>query len=107
MAKYFTLYMDDSGTRHPDQDLDPVARRDWFGLGGILVHKDDMDQCHAMYETLRTRWPEMGTSPLHSEEIRMKKKGFRWLRADEESRRVFLGDLEAMLVQMPIIGIAC
>jgi len=77
MKKNFHLYMDDSGTRHPDHNLRPESETpDWFGLGGILVHEDDIDACREAHFALYAKWTQMGTSPLHSEEIRHSKKIF-------------------------------
>jgi hypothetical protein len=66
-----------------------------------------MDHCHDLYEQFRERWPEIGDSPLHSDEIRSKKNRFRWLKDDDERCQGFLEDLEGVLVTMPILGIAC
>jgi hypothetical protein len=106
MVQVLNFYMDDSGTRHPDHHINFVSTRpDWFALGGILVREDDEDYCRAMHHTLCTKWNLTG--PLHSEEIRNSKKNFKWLNKDPQKRTDFLVDLEAMLVEMPVIGIAC
>lgn len=105
MAHVFNLYIDDSGTRHPDRALNTSGKPDWFALGGLLVRKSDEQQCREMHAQLCRDW--CITAALHSEEIRHKKENFRWLRHDEPKRQEFLGELTQMLVSMPIHGIAC
>lgn len=36
-----TLYLDESGSRHPDVVLHslPEHGRDWFGMGGVLIDR--------------------------------------------------------------------
>ncbi|NJK31880.1 MAG: DUF3800 domain-containing protein [Deltaproteobacteria bacterium] len=106
MITRFNLYMDDSGTRHPDRHLNLAANRpDWFALGGVLVRDDDEAVCRTMYQEFCERWSI--DYPLHSEEIRNHKKNFRWLGNDQEKRFEFLTDLQHMLLNMPLLGMAC
>jgi hypothetical protein len=46
VARTFHLYLDDSGTRHPDKGSgDPEHRKhDWFALGGVVVDEADEDR---------------------------------------------------------------
>lgn len=105
MSAAYDLYMDDSGTRHPDRQLKHNGNPDWFALGGILVHQDDKPACHALHSALCEKWEI--ESPLHSEEIRNSKKNFRWLHKDQDRKRKFWSELEEMLVAMPVLGVAC
>lgn len=106
MVQVLNYYMDDSGTRHPDHRVDLSSTKpDWFALGGILVREEQEEQCRAMHSELCAKWKI--SSPLHSEEIRFRKASFRWLNADPELRKTFLSELQAMLLEMPVIGIAC
>lgn len=108
MIKNFNLYMDDSGTRHPDHQLDTNSTKaDWFGLGGVLVHEDHMAACRRAYGDFCSRWPQVGDSALHSEEIRHRKKNFRWLKYESTREAQFLTDLQGMLTTIPVLGIAC
>lgn len=104
MRDRFNLYMDDSGTRHPDRELGDSGRPDWFALGGVLVRQADAQGCHDMLEHLCREWDI--TKPLHSVEIRHKTKNFRWLR-DEGKRQEFLTQLQSMILAMPLYGVAC
>ncbi|PRQ09043.1 DUF3800 domain-containing protein [Enhygromyxa salina] len=104
MAAAYPFYMDDSGARHPDRQLSDGSRPDWFALGGILVRQQDEQLCRRMHSELCAKWG-IG-APLHSEEIRNRKKNFRWL-APLETRNQFLAELQAMLLAMPVVGIAC
>lgn len=106
MAHVYHFYMDDSGTRHPDHHLIlDNAKPDWFGLGGILVRKDHEEQCRRLRDEFCAKWSI--ESPLHSEEIRHRTKNFRWLAEDLARRQQFLTALQAMLLEMPVIGVSC
>jgi hypothetical protein len=104
MVETVNLYMDDSGTRHPDRKpgKSPAHGRDWFALGGILVQSEQ-----EMYEKFLADWPQI-RSPLHSSEIRAKSEGFRWLtlipQGDQER---FYEELYRLMAVAPVVGIAC
>lgn len=105
MVLKLNFYIDDSGTRHPDRQLNKNrGRPDWFALGGLLVREEDEEGCREMHHTLCSKWGI--TSPLHSEEIRHRTKNFRWLNKPS-IRDQFLPDLEEMLLKMPVLGLAC
>ena len=105
MVRSAMLYLDDSGTRHPDRIGQVEERRyDWFALGGVIVNDEDYAQARDLIEKFRSRWPEMGSTPLHSWEIRNSAKDFTWL---ETKKDAFLGDLQSALLALPVIGIAC
>lgn len=108
MPRLAHLYLDDSGTRHPDRE--PGARasdRDWFALGGVLINQEDEAAAHEKIGEFRSRWPQLGDSPLHSSEIRHASKNFAWLSAAPSQKAEFLEDLQSMLLVMPVVGIAC
>lgn len=106
MVQVLNFYVDDSGTRHPDHQLDlKSGRDDWFALGGVLVRGEDELPCRELHRKLCERWGIV--SPLHSEEIRHFKKNFRWLRDEPEKRGGFFRELETMLLELPVIGHAC
>lgn len=104
MVATYNFYMDDSGTRHPDHRLGDGERPDWFALGGVLVRQQDEERCRWMHQELCSKWGIV--APLHSEEIRFRKKNFRWLKPID-TRNEFLSDLEQMLLTMPVVGMAC
>jgi hypothetical protein len=96
--------MDDSGSRDPDRtrakDPDLV---DWFGMGGIIVRDEDVLTLKRMIQEFRSRWPHP-EAPLHSWEIRARKKGFAWLSNTSGAKRDrFLGELTDLMCSLPII----
>lgn len=103
-----TFFIDDSGTRHPDH---LVARaehgRDWFALGGVLIDDEDIPSAKQRIEEFRQRWPQMTNAPLHSVEIRGCHSNFKWLGVDHETKQRFLTELEALLLDLPVMGLAC
>ena len=108
MSSVVNFYMDDSGTRHPDFDPKGASGRDWFALGGILVHESDEEKAREMVAAFRVKWPQLEGKPLHSYDIRNKTHDFRWLvdlNRDEHSR--FMQDLTDLLVGLPVVGLAC
>ncbi len=108
MVAVTTFYIDDSGTRHPDHaPALPKHGRDWFALGGILIDDEDKPAAEGLIDEFRSRWPQMGSSPLHSWEIRGRHANFKWLGVDGETHRKFVTDLEALLFALPVIGLAC
>jgi hypothetical protein len=50
MVRVMHLYMDDSGTRHPDRKPKymPEHGRDWFSLGGVLIKQEDEQGCSVL-----------------------------------------------------------
>jgi len=105
----FHFYMDDSGSRDPDRDrsTDPQSP-DWFALGGLLVRADAAEVAKASIAAFRVRWPQMGSEPFRSYDIRNKTKRFRWLEAlPREQYVAFMGELTALIAGLPIHVLAC
>ncbi|WP_123147816.1 DUF3800 domain-containing protein [Mesorhizobium delmotii] len=99
------LYLDDSGSREPDRE--PKEKRrdemDYFALGGILINEEDVDELYSRHKTF---CQQHGISyPLHSWAIRGGRGDFGWLKKPEAAYE-FLGDLQRMLLALPVIGIA-
>src|SRR5688500_14957929 len=108
MPSILNLYLDDSGTRHPDHEPGnlPAHGRDWFGLGGIMVSDEDEPTVRERHQEFSARWNI--DYPLHSHEIRGRSKKFAWLRKlDAAEKDRFLAELEAMLTALPVLGTAC
>lgn len=106
MVQRFNLYIDDSGTRHPDRHLrlegtDP----DWFALGGVLVDEQHEASCRQAHTEFCEKWSL--TYPLHSEEIRHSKRNFRWMKDSRVRSDEFMSELGRMLLSLPVYGIAC
>src|SRR5690606_29947277 len=77
MVRTAMLYLDDSGTRHPDRRANGEERRfDWFALGGVIVNDDEYSDARSLVDDFRSRWPQLGATPLHSWEIRNSAKNF-------------------------------
>lgn len=108
MVAVSTFFMDDSGTRHPDHKISVAHHgNDWFALGGILIDDELIDDAKAQVAIFRARWPQLGDAPLHSYEIRGNHENFAWLGQDPHLRHRFLTELEQLLLQLPVIGLAC
>lgn len=108
MVAVSTFYIDDSGTRHPDHQVNvPQHGHDWFALGGILIDDELINAAKAQVDEFRSRWPQIGDAPLHSYEIRGKHENFTWLGQDAHLRHQFLTELEQLLFQLPVAGLAC
>lgn len=108
MVAATTFYIDDSGTRHPDHDVKvPKHGNDWFALGGVLIDDDQIPVARALIEAFRLKWPQLGTAPLHSHEIRGCHRNFKWLGVSQETRERFLCELEGLLLALPVVGLAC
>ncbi len=108
MVAVSTFYIDDSGTRHPDHKAqDSHHGHDWFALGGVLIDDDDIASANEQIVAFRLRWPQLGTAPLHSYEIRGRHENFAWLGVDAKVCNQFIGELEQLLFALPVIGLAC
>ncbi|HEY9480764.1 MAG TPA: DUF3800 domain-containing protein [Candidatus Paceibacterota bacterium] len=102
-AEEYYLYIDDSGTRQPDtNDPASVGPTNYFALGGVLIKKGDRDTVAQKFNQFCSKWNI--TYPLHSTDIRNRKKNFRWVKG--EKGKVFLKDLSDFLVDIPVIGFA-
>lgn len=108
MPNAYCLFVDDSGTRHPDRQRGHTeAFGGWFGLGGVLILESDIPEAEERVAAFRARWPQV-RGALHSYEIRNKTKAFAWLTQISAKRRdEFLADLSAMIVSHPIHALAC
>lgn len=108
MVAATTFYIDDSGTRHPDHIVIPTHHgRDWFALGGVLINDEDIVDAKQCIDEFRQRWPQTANMPLHSVEIRGCHSNFKWLGVDHDTKRRFLTELEALLLGLPVTGLAC
>jgi len=108
MVDVMRLYLDDSGTRHPDHDpgQKPAHGCDWFGLGGVILRDRDVNTLKARHMELCTKWSIM--SPLHSYEIRSKVQNFRWLRKRTATEQAaFYEDIGKLVTGPELTAIAC
>lgn len=101
------LYLDDSGTRHPDRaGALPSHGHDWFGMGGVLVRQADEDGLRARHAALCQKW-NIGY-PLHSSEIRSRSKRFTWLGTlAPEQLAEFMSDVTALATSPELTAVAC
>ena len=59
MTEKYLLYFDDTGSRDPDRSAYTTARNDrmdCFGLGGILVKEEDIEDVLQKYKTFCAEW---------------------------------------------------
>lgn len=108
MTNLYHLYIDDSGTRHPDKKPGrvPKHKHDYFALGGILVKKEDEDEARTLHESFCKKWEI--EKPLHSSEIRSKANGFAFIgKLFPEQQTAFYEDLYGFMRDCPVIGIGC
>lgn len=105
--KYF-LYFDDTGSRKLGQLLHQADVRqdgmDCFGLGGLMVKEEDIQELNQKHKDFCSAW---GINyPLHSSRIRGHRGKFGWL-SKRENQATFLPAMEAFLLSLPFVGIAC
>lgn len=108
MKQIIHLYIDDSGTRHPDHRQGRIAGHghDYFALGGILIKESDEPAARKLHSNFCGKWEIK--HPLHSVEIRGKNKNFAWIgKLSETEQENFYEDLYQVLAQAPVLGIAC
>jgi hypothetical protein len=106
MVAVATLYVDDSGTRHPDHIPCETGAVNWFGLGGVFLRDDDQAAVRQAHADFLRRWQQV-VAPLHSHEIRFDQSAFAFLGKDKKLRRKFIDDLGSMMTSVPLLGIAC
>jgi hypothetical protein len=82
MADVMHLYVDDSGTRHPDKmpGRMPAHGYDWFSLGGVLIRREEETAARELHSDFMNRWNlDPDKIFLHSSDIRNKTEDFTWL----------------------------
>lgn len=108
MKKVYNLYLDESGTRHPDhsQGNAPQHGYDWFAVGGVLVNEADEEEVRNLYAQFTEKWDI--STPLHSSEIRAQKNNFAWLyKLPKIEQDEFYEELYLLMRDCPLTGIAC
>jgi hypothetical protein len=105
--KKIHLYIDDSGSRRPDRQNSelPSDGVDCFALGGILIAEESIPALLEAHTGFVKKWGL--TNPLHSTKIRGRRDAFAWLGTDADREKEFLNDLETMVLNLPIKGLAC
>lgn len=106
--KLLNLYLDDSGTRHPNRRPGKKAAHgyDWFALGGVLINDEDEPEARRLHQAFTDKWGV--EAALHSSEIRSQNEGFFWLRdLNESDRNAFYEELYCLMRDAPVTGIAC
>jgi hypothetical protein len=102
----FNLYVDDSGTRHPDFSPPTSRAGDWFALGGYLIKEEDEPAARQAYADFCSKWDI--TYPLHSIRIRHRSGHFKWLASLSQAKlREFYHDLTLFIVEQPIMAHGC
>jgi hypothetical protein len=100
------LYIDDSGTRNPDQLPSEFLYGDWFTLGGFVLPEPNEQTVRDAHKKFCDGWKI--TYPLRSFDIRQAVKRFSWLATIEAAEyNRFMRELSDMLASVPVTGIAC
>lgn len=108
MTNLYHLYIDDSGTRHPDRKPGRIPGHgyDYFALGGILVKEDNEDEARALYKNFCEKWKI--EHPLHSSEIRRKAEHFAFIgKLSPKEQTAFYEELYCLMKDCPVTGIGC
>jgi len=108
MSDVINFYLDDSGTRQPDNNpgVAPAHGNDWFALGGVLVNEEDDDEVRRLHSDFCKLWKI--EKPLHSHEIRSRRKNFAWVgKLGETDKKTFYDSLSDLMLNAPVIGLAC
>ena len=108
MVDSFCLYIDDSGTRHPDKKVGRVPKHghDWFALGGVLLRESEEEKFRAQHQVFCNEWDI--SEPLHSSEIRARAGKFSFIgRLSKADQEKFYEELYHLMAQFTGIGIAC
>ncbi|MFG6625019.1 DUF3800 domain-containing protein [Sulfitobacter sp. 1A12056] len=102
----FDLYIDDSGTRHPDHAEPTSKSGDWFSLGGVLLKNEKDAQARKLHAEFMRKWKLEG--PLHSVKIRHRSGIFSWLSNSTPAEvSEFFHDLDHLVTSFPGVGMAC
>jgi hypothetical protein len=107
-APILHLYVDESGSRHPDK-AGTIAKHgnDWFSMGGILVNQEDVETAKTKVRNFTKGWPQI-RSPLHFTDMRANKQGFAWLgNLNQSSLDKFWSGYRTFLASLPVIGTGC
>lgn len=101
------FYLDDSGTRYPDHKTNvPAHGYDWFALGGILVKEEDEAEARRCHTDFCELWKI--NAPLHSHEIRSRRRAFAWIGTLEQAEQDrFYKSLSELAMNVPVVGLAC
>lgn len=108
MHNILNLYLDDSGTRHPDKKRGkkPAHGYDYFSIGGILIDEKDVSTFESNHSAFCNKWNIH--FPLHSSKIRSKANNFSFLASLSEDKHLqFFEDLYQLMTTIPARGIAC
>lgn len=101
-----TLYLDESGARHPDRASGLPARSDWFAMGGVLIRQEDKAQAKDRRDALAEKWAI--TSPFHITDMINERGKFCWLgRRTQLERDAFWSEYREFLASVPVVGIGC
>jgi hypothetical protein len=104
---HYSLYIDDTGSRHPDKKPDRGREgRDWFALGGFLIEQEQEDFVKQLHQNFCKEWSVR--APLHMTDMLGRHKRFSWLgRLSAADLDRFWSDYVQFLASVPVIGMAC
>lgn len=104
---HLIFFMDDFGTRtlcKPGDTLPMKPDVFSFGLGGIIVPSEAVQELSEKVKALCRRWK---VPALHGNKIRAGKGKFGFVKKDAARRQTFLAELEAVIIDKRITAHAC
>lgn len=101
-----TLYLDETGARHPDKASGLPARSDWFAMGGVIIRQEDRDTARTMRNEIAAKWGV--TYPFHITDMINERGRFSWLgRKTQKERDLFWSEYREFLATVPVVGVGC
>ncbi len=102
--KEFALYLDESGSQKPS----PHDQAAFFAMGGVIIERGQEKNIESLLNQFKTTWGIGLDIPLHSTDMRSRKKNFRFLgNCSQEQLNSFYSDLHNLVSSCPIIIHAC
>lgn len=102
--KQFALYLDESGSQKPS----PHDQATFFAMGGVIIERGTEEIIQSLLNGFKKRWEIDIDTPLHSTEMRSRKKKFYFLKhfSDEQLNAFFI-DLHNVIASCPVVIHAC
>jgi Protein of unknown function (DUF3800) len=102
--KEFALYLDESGSQKPS----PHDKATFFAMGGVIIERGQEKKIESLLNEFKTRWGIGLDVPLHSTDMRSKKKNFRFLEEySQEELGNFYNEIHNMISTCSVTIHAC
>lgn len=100
----FALYLDESGSQKPS----PHDQASFFAMGGVIIERGSEKTIENLLNEFKEKWNINLNTPLHSTDMRSKKKNFCFLDNYTQTQlNAFYSDLHDVIATCPIIIHAC